>query len=171
MCMQCSWQCWAGRDRTVQQIPCSPPNFQIGEICDHIRVRADVGSARGAESKPASGWPSFQPAVGSRPAQHLWLQPCVRGYPKTLLGGGIQRGEEPPHHTHTGKAQGRGWRGDWPEHTQRSRGREEAAPRSSALRVAGLLRAEQDPGTGSNVCAGSEAKAELVVTVTREGGP
>lgn len=34
--------------------------------------------------------------------------------------------------------------------------------------VAGLLGPEQDPGTGSNVRAGSEAKAELVVTVTGE---
>lgn len=33
-----------GRDRTVQQIPCSPPNFQIGEIYDHISARADMGS-------------------------------------------------------------------------------------------------------------------------------
>lgn len=74
------------------------------------------------------------------------------------------------HATHTqGKHWGRGWRGNWPENTQKSHGREEAAPCSSAL--TGLLGPEQDPGTGSNVCAGSKAKAELVITVTGEGGP
>lgn len=129
-----------------------------------------MGSAHGDGSRPA--WLAVPSACcGSRPAEHLWLQPGVRGYPKTLLRGEIQQEEEPPRHTHTGKAQGWGCRGDWPENTQKSCGREEAAPCSSALVVAGLLGPEQDPGTGSNVCAGSEAKAELVVTVTGEGGP
>lgn len=147
-----------------------PVPLQIGEIWDHISVRADVGSAHGAESKPA--WLAIPSACcGARPAQQLWLQPCVRGYPVTLLRGEIQKGEEPPHHTHTGKAEGWGWTGDWPENTQKSRGREEAAPCSSALVLAGLLGPEQDPGTGSDVCTGSKAKAEPVITVTREGGP
>lgn len=74
------------------------------------------------------------------------------------------------HATHT-QAKHRARAGDWPENTQKSCGREEAAPCSSALVLAGLLGPEQDPGTGSNVCAGSKAKAEPVVTVTREGGP
>lgn len=106
-----------GRDRTVQQEPCSPPNFQTGEIWDHVSARASVESAHGAGSRPA--WlVIFSACCGLRPAQHLWLQPRVRGHPKALLGGEIQRGEEPPRHTHTGKH--RVWRGDWPETPRRA---------------------------------------------------
>lgn len=158
-----------GRDRTVQQIPCSPPNFQIGEIHDHISARADVGSQ-----------PMVQKAnlpLAGHPFILLWIETSTAPLAPALC-------EELPHNYSEAKSsEGRN------HHATHTRAKHRAGegtglktPRepwqggSSTLllcpRGRSLLRAEQDPGTGSDVCAGSEAKAGLVSpSPGREGGP
>lgn len=92
----------------------------------HWCQSADLGSACGRGSTPA--WLAGpQTCCGLRPAQLLSRQPCVMGDPKTLLGGEIRRGKSPPRYMHTGTAQGKGCRGDWPESTRERRGEEETA--------------------------------------------
>lgn len=64
----------------------------VGSTCPdetHWCQSTDLGSAHGGGSRPA--WLAVpQACCGSRPAQPLSLQPCVMGYPKTLLGGEVQ---------------------------------------------------------------------------------
>ena len=82
------------------QGPCSPPcQGLLGKLWDPhalmgpLSARAQTwGSAHGSGSRPAQ-LAVPQACCGSRPAQHLSLQPCVMGYPKTLLGGEIQARE------------------------------------------------------------------------------
>lgn len=120
------------------------------------------------EHRPGvSPWWRKQTCLAGSPSSLLWIKTSTAPLTPALCDGLPQnatwrRGtvKEVTAMLHrTGKAQGKGCRGDWPESTQKRRGEEEAAPCSSPLVVvAGLLGTEQDPGTGSNVCAGSKPK-------------
>lgn len=77
-CWQSLWQCWAGRYGCTETAGTLLPTLprKLWDPCALMGLHrcVELGSACGRGSRAAP-----QACHGSRPAQHLWFQPCVIG--------------------------------------------------------------------------------------------
>lgn len=107
-CMQCSWQCWAGRGVSAslwQRQNCTadtlfPTRFPNWGNWRPHQCQSRCGVSPWCRKQTCLWLAILSACCGSRPAQHLWLQPCVRGYPITTQRQNPARAGTTTPHTH-----------------------------------------------------------------------